>query len=601
MLNLRIRTVASLLASALLVACGGSNNNSLIQPPPPPPPADIGVSGLIYDGAVSGGTLFVFAAADVNAAIEAADAAADRAAALAAANPVATLQRDPVDGASYSLAIAGSLANEALFFVFDGEGAVDEAFSDGPVALEAVAIAGDAGSQLTANLTSHTTITAIQVRALLDPDGDGAVIDAAAIDAARSTASANTAAAYGTSDLGDELFPAGEDPATSTDSDVLDTASTSLGIAVRAAAAIADVSADQAMFLFAADAADGILDGAAPLDFNLDADALADLAAIADAHALGKAQAGDVEAASCSSAAASLRRACAFEVLDEFFLGRARCAHSGDAAEAGLCIEEVADERDEALVECGDVTTARLELCTALNDAIHEPLFGPAYAPGFVDPAAIGDTVAVNPYFPLIEGTEWVYEGSYEEDGEMITEVITITVTDRIKLIDGIRCRVVRDVVEIDGELVEDTDDWFAQDQAGNVWYCGEESKDYEFFEGDEPPLPELVAIDGSFKSGRDGDEAGILLPAAPVVGDIFRQEMSVANAEDVIEILATDGSEAVPAAACNGDCLVTRDFTPLEPDAEENKYYAPGIGKILEIDIESGDRVELVSVTSPP
>jgi hypothetical protein len=168
-------------------------------------------------------------------------------------------------------------------------------------------------------------------------------------------------------------------------------------------------------------------------------------------------------------------------------------------------------------------------------------------------------------------------------------------VLDETKLIDGVTCLVVRDVVEVDNELLEDTDDWFAQDTDGNVWYCGEEVKDYEWFDGDEPPLPELISDDGSFKAGRDGDKGGVLLPAVAAVGDYFRQELSVGNAEDIIEILATDGAETSVAADCNANCLVTRDFSPLDPEANENKYYAPGVGLIVEIDLTTGDRVELI------
>ncbi|MEO1247311.1 MAG: hypothetical protein AAFX56_16620 [Pseudomonadota bacterium] len=99
----------------------------------------------------------------------------------------------------------------------------------------------------------------------------------------------------------------------------------------------------------------------------------------------------------------------------------------------------------------------------------------------------------------------------------------------------------------------------------------------------------------------RDGDEAGILLPFAPTVGDIIRQEVSFANAEDAIEILAIDGSETVPAASCHGACPATLDFSPLDPGVEENKYYAPGIGKIHEVDLETGTRVELVGTAVTP
>ncbi|MCP4301332.1 MAG: hypothetical protein GY783_12160, partial [Gammaproteobacteria bacterium] len=263
------------------------------------------------------------------------------------------------------------------------------------------------------------------------------------------------------------------------------------------------------------------------------------------------------------------------------------------------CFEDAQLEFDEILDECREIFDAQIEVCDITEDAAHLPEFGGDFADNFVDPLQIGISVTPNPWFPLVQGNEWVYEGSFEEDGEVITETITVTVLNETKLVDGVTCLVVRDVVEVDEELVEDTDDWFAQDLDGNVWYCGEEAKDYETFEGDEPPLPGLVSDDGSFKAGRDGDKGGILLPQTPEVGALFRQELSVGNAEDVIEILAVDGDETAMAATCNAECLVTRDFSPLDPEANEHKYYSPGVGLILEVDVNSGDRVELIEFTA--
>jgi len=591
--------IAFITMLAVLIGGCGSSNNPVV--PPPPPAADITAEGNIFDGSVSGGSLYVFAAADVNQAISDANATADRAASLAGASPLATVSRDVADGDAFTIAVSGDLADQALFFVFDSEGAEDEAFGDQPFNLEAVAVAGAAGSTLRVNISSHTTLVAIQVRALLDPDGDGTVINAGEIQTARDTAWSNIAAAFGQSALGEPLFPGGEDAHTTTDLDVLNTASTEVGFGVRAAALGAGESMDEVVYLFAGDAADGTLDGAAPVSFGLTAEQDDALVGVTDLSSLGSADAGDMEAVSCAAASNSLRRACEFEVQDEFFIGAAICAHSETEEDAEACLDDVRVERDEVLDECGEVTAARLDLCTATADASHNPPFGPAFAANFVDPLAIGDTVPVNPYFPMAQGTVWTYEGTFMEDGEEVTEVITITVTNKIKLVDGIRCLVVRDVVEIDGELIEDTDDWFAQDTNGDVWYCGEEVKDYELFDGDSPMIAELVAIDGSFKAGRDGDEAGILVPFAPVVGNIHRQEVSFANAEDTIEILAIDGTETVPAASCDGDCLVTLDYSPLDPGVEENKYYAPGIGKILEVDLETGTRFELIDVVVAP
>ena len=303
-------------------------------------------------------------------------------------------------------------------------------------------------------------------------------------------------------------------------------------------------------------------------------------------------------ATGCSAAANASRLACDFAAKDDLFTARAICMDS-PAEELSACLAGTEQEFDEVLDECDEIFDAQSEVCELTADAAHLPAFGGDFVDNFVDPLQIGISVIPNPWFPLVQGNEWVYEGSFEEEGEVVTEIITVTVLNETKLVDGITCLVVRDVVEVDDELVEDTDDWFAQDLDGNVWYCGEEVKDYETFEGDEPPLPELVSDDGSFKAGRDGDKGGVLLPQAPEVGAIFRQELSVGNAEDVVEILAVDGDETAIAASCNSECLVTRDFSPLDPEANENKYYAPGIGLILEIDVNSGDRVELIEFTA--
>ena len=195
-------------------------------------------------------------------------------------------------------------------------------------------------------------------------------------------------------------------------------------------------------------------------------------------------------------------------------------------------------------------------------------------------------TIAPNPWFALVPGKLWVYEG----DGE----TIEVEVTGDTKLIDGFTCIVVIDTATEDGVVVEKTNDWCAQDVAGNVWECGEIARNFEIFEGDDPATPDLVDIDGSWKAGRDGSEPGILLPFDPQVGDVFRQEVAYGEAEDAVEILSITADEAAPGGSCAGDCLMTADFTPLEPGVEENKYYVPGIGLIVEINPDTGERVEL-------
>ena len=138
------------------------------------------------------------------------------------------------------------------------------------------------------------------MRNALDPDGDGTVIDAAAIQSALDVALTNATSVFGSSSLGEDLFPGGEDPQSTTDLELLADASSALGLAVRTAAGFAGLSMDEVLALFAADAADGVLDAAAPIGFDLSAEEMDDLVAVSDAYKLGRASVSDVEAVSCS-------------------------------------------------------------------------------------------------------------------------------------------------------------------------------------------------------------------------------------------------------------------------------------------------------------
>lgn len=300
----------------------------------------------------------------------------------------------------------------------------------------------------------------------------------------------------------------------------------------------------------------------------------------------------------CSATARSLHLACGYDAKDDYFTNIAACVDS-EVNGFDECVAQFNAELAETSQECSGVFAARLEVCDALDDAAHVPDFGEDYADNFVDPLQIGETIDPNPWFPLVQNNYWVYEGTFEEDGESVTEIITVTVTSEVKIIEGIACLVVTDVAQEDGEVVESTEDWYAQDVAGNIWYCGEISRNFESFDGDDPEEPELVDTEGSWKAGRDDAQAGILFPADPIVGDVIRQELAWTDAEDVIEILSLEGDEATSVASCNGQCLVTRDFTPLEPEANENKYFASGIGLIVETNPDEDERVELIEFQS--
>jgi len=180
----------------------------------------------------------------------------------------------------------------------------------------------------------------------------------------------------------------------------------------------------------------------------------------------------------------------------------------------------------------------------------------------------------------MAPGSRWIYD-----EGDQRVEV---TVTDETRTILGIEARVVHDVVTEDGELVEDTYDWYAQDDDGNVWYLGEDTKEYEG--------GQVKTTEGSWEAGVDGAQPGVIVPAEPIVGLAYRQEHYAGHAEDRGKILALDGQAAVPFRSFEG-VLVTEDTTPLEPDLVERKYYARGIGPVLAVTVAGGSgREELVS-----
>jgi hypothetical protein len=204
-----------------------------------------------------------------------------------------------------------------------------------------------------------------------------------------------------------------------------------------------------------------------------------------------------------------------------------------------------------------------------------------------LDPAGF-TTEIDNPYFPLRPGARWVYR---ESDTEGSVQRVVVEVRDETKRIaNGVEARVVRDTVTEDGEPVEVTDDWYAQDSEGNVWYLGEATTEYE------NGKPKTTA--GSFEAGRDGAQAGVIMPAEPKPGLAYRQEHYEGEAEDRASVVRTDDQAEVPFGHFTG-VLTTRDVNPLEPKVLEYKFYARGVGLVLALNVSgSSGREELVSHT---
>lgn len=193
-----------------------------------------------------------------------------------------------------------------------------------------------------------------------------------------------------------------------------------------------------------------------------------------------------------------------------------------------------------------------------------------------------------NPYSPFIPGTRWIY-ASRTSKGE---ERIVVEVLHRTKMIEGIRATVVNDVVRRGGSLVEATFDWYAQDRHGNVWYLGENTKEYR--------NGGVISTEGSWEAGVDGASAGILMFAHPDVGAPYRQEYYAGQAEDQAKLLTLSTQVATPAGHFV-HVRMTDDTTALDANAEEVKFYARGVGIVQELDLSPEfARTELLQVQRP-
>jgi hypothetical protein len=205
-----------------------------------------------------------------------------------------------------------------------------------------------------------------------------------------------------------------------------------------------------------------------------------------------------------------------------------------------------------------------------------------------LDPADFVDRID-NPYWPMAPGSIWV---SRESDVAGNAVRVDVTVTTRTREILGIEATVVHDKVSDRGELIENTFDWYAQDECGNLWYLGENTKEYE--------NGKVVTTEGSWEAGVNGAQAGVILPADPQVGMTYRQEYYAGEAEDAAEILSLDEQAHVPFGHFR-DVLLTKDFTTLNRRVLEYKFYAKGVGPVLVLGISGGsDREDLIHFSAP-
>ena len=282
----------------------------------------------------------------------------------------------------------------------------------------------------------------------------------------------------------------------------------------------------------------------------------------------------------CENSAGSMLRACRYDVRDDLNETIASCQHIADRGDRRACYFSAYSAKAEDSEECGAVYEARVEACEVLDEDRYDPdpLVDPANS--FVDPN--DDPVLTNPYISVEEGHTYVLRaGEIDEDsGEMIPEELVIVhVTGETREVLDVPCRIVVDVVfeveeeggEVEYTVVEATDDLFALNTAGDVFYCGEVSRNFE--EG------VLRDLDGSFEAGIEWAKAGTLMLQIPDPGRAHRTEFAPGEAEDIIQYVTMSGGPMddqggeVGGFECGGGCLQTFDFAPLDPESTEFKF----------------------------
>jgi len=276
----------------------------------------------------------------------------------------------------------------------------------------------------------------------------------------------------------------------------------------------------------------------------------------------------------CDRTAQAALTSCRRAAESDYWVAWGKCDNLFDPDARASCRNQASADLDDALQTCADQNDVRLAACDRFGPAPYDPVIDPSNFVAQVD----------NPYFPLTPGTTFISEGQTQQGFEHDE----FAVTRRTRVILGVRCVEVHDTVTTDGQLTEDTLDWFAQDRNGNVWYFGENTHELE--------NGLITTIEGTFMAGVNGDKPGIIMKAHPNIGDFYRQEFSLNNAEDFAETRSLTQTVHVPTGTFH-NCLKSKETTPLEPDLLEYKYYAPGVGNVLTVDARTGDRSELVRI----
>lgn len=278
-------------------------------------------------------------------------------------------------------------------------------------------------------------------------------------------------------------------------------------------------------------------------------------------------------AGACSQTTAAAAAGCAADATSKYSYSLGGCENETPSSAVGDCRARAAKAFSAANALCLDQANARSAVCDAIGQAPYDPQIVPAEFSANV----------TNPLFPLRPGSRWIYRNG--------DAAVTVDVLARTRRIAGVDCRVVHDVNRVSGEVEEDTFDYYAQRNDGNVWYFGEDTIAYD---------NGMADTTGSWRTGVDGAKPGVIMFAHPPIGTAYRQEFRLGSAEDMARALAGNQHVQVPFGSFN-NAMKTREFTALEPGGVEMKYYVPGIGNVLTVNPDTGEREALVKFTPEP
>jgi len=284
---------------------------------------------------------------------------------------------------------------------------------------------------------------------------------------------------------------------------------------------------------------------------------------------------GNARVDRCSRTTTTADRSCRERARSDYYLALAKCFNTADGSKMRACREEASAAFSDARKTCKDQLTARQTVCARMGGGPYDPA---------IDSSRFVTTID-NPYYPLTPGTTHTFVAQ-TSDG-VVTQVTAVT--HNTVVIQGVTCVEVHDVVYLNGEVEEDTLDWFAQDTDGNVWYFGENTRTISG--------GLTTSVEGTFKAGLNGDKAGIIMKAHPVGDDFFRQEFVLGTGEDAEHVISLNESVTVPYGSFDG-CVEIEETTALESEVVHD-FYAIGMGPVLSISMPTNERLELVAVTT--